>query len=262
MSTALSVVLSEIFNNRAEARFDSAEAEREAIQAAKNGSSEAVVSLMYAYAAAIRGAVSRFTGPNASRLDQDELRSAVALGFMEAIHAYDPKASDRLAGVIRDILARTLHENMPSAAFTVPERTRTRFFSILRKADGNVYEGARLAPEYGMSRETFLAVLSAVRNVSSLDAAAPGDPDEGPREIVAAPLWDNSAAEEDTELVRHAFQAVDDLEADVCRLAYGFADYDPVPDAEIGARLGLSRPKTQRVRSGALTKMRIALAVT
>lgn len=262
MSTALSVVLSEIFNNRAEARFDSAEAEREAIQEAKNGSSDAVVSLMYAYAAAIRSAVSRFTGPDAARFDQDELRSAVVLGFMEAINAFAPEASDRLAGVIRDVLARTLREEFPcSSAFTVPTRTLTRFYSILRKADGNVYEGAALAPEFGMTTETFLSVLTAVRNVSSLDATAPNDPDEIRREVVASPIWDNSAAEEDAELVRHAFQAVDDLEADVCRLAYGFADYDPVPDAEIGARLGLSRPKTQRVRSGALTKMRKALAV-
>lgn len=260
---ALTSVMSEIFDRKADRRIESAQEERAAILAAQGGDDDAMVRLAYAYAYALRNAVSKFTGPDTSAADREEVRSSAFLGFVEAVHAFDPEAGDRLAGIVGATLARTLREEyMTPSAFTVPDRTLTRFYSILRKADGNPYEAAAQAPQYGMSRETFLAVLSAVRNVSSLDASAPGtDPDAPAQELHAAPLWDAVVSEEDSQLVAAAFDAVDDLEETVCRLAYGFADYDPVPDAEIGDRLGFSRATAQRHRAGALVKMRNALAV-
>lgn len=260
---ALTSVMSEIFDRNVEHRFESAEEERAAIQAAKGGDSDAMVALMRAYAPAIRNAVSKFTGPDSTAHDREELRSAVVLGFVEAVNAYDSATADRLAGLIKDVLARTLREEfLTPTAFAVPDRTLTRFYAILRQADGNVYEAAALAPSYEMKSATFLAVLSAVRNVNSLDQYPHGpDGEEAPIHASAVPLWDNAVAEEDADLVAAAFAAVDSLEEVVCRLAYAFTDYDPVPDAEIGDRLGFSRAKAQRIRAGALGKMREALAV-
>lgn len=267
-------VLADIFNRNAEARFESVEEERVAIAAAKQGDNEATVSLLYAYASAIRNAVARFTSETPeAKTDPEELRSAALLGFFEAIKSFDADKHERLAGIVRTVLMRTMREEfITPSAFTVPDRTLTRFYEILRHADGNVYEAAALAPKYSMTKETFLAVLSAVRNVNSYEGitsaedefdpyAVGGQSSTGPRDVDAKPLWDNSAAEEDAELVKAAFEAVDDLEEEVCRMSYGFTDYEPVPDAEIGHRLGLSRQKTQRTRSSALGKMRAALAV-
>ncbi|UIW13302.1 DNA binding protein [Arthrobacter phage Crewmate] len=257
-------VLADIFTRNAERRIESAEEERLLIAAAKLGDSEATAALLYAYAPAIRNVVERFTGEgHTATPDDEELHATALLGFAEAIAAFDPEKHLRLSAVVRVVLARVMRDQYPSRdAFTVPARTLTRFYSILRKAEGNVYEAAALAPQYEMSRETFFSVLSAVRDVDTIDGT-PSD-DEGHADLVndARPIWDASAAEEDALLVAAAFEAVDDVEERVCRLAYGFESYgDPVPDVEIGHKLGMTRPTVQRRRSSALGKMREALAV-
>lgn len=273
---ALDKVLSDIFDRNIERRFDSVEAEREAIAAAKAGDSEATVALLYAYAHALNKTVGRFRnagGANATADHKEELRSLAVTGLYEAIHAFDPEAHDRLAAIVSQHLWHAVSQLNGTIAFTVPQRTLTRFYSILRKANDNVYEAAALAPKYEMSRETFFSVLSAVRDVDSYDGLTGADDEhgsatkggqsaEGSRDIDARPIWDNSAAEEDALLVAAAFDAVDDTEERVCRLAYGFETYgDPVADAEIGHKLGMTRPTVQRRRSSALGKMRQALAV-
>ncbi|UVK63567.1 DNA binding protein [Arthrobacter phage Janeemi] len=264
-------VLTDIFTRNAESRIVSAAEERDLIAAAKLGDNDATVALMYAYAPAIRNVVERFTGEGHTTTPEDEeLHATALLGFAEAIAAFDPEKHDRLSSVVRVVLARVMRDQYPGRdGFSVPARTLTRFYSILRKAEGNVYEAAALAPQYEMSRETFFAVLSAVRNTDSLDAAhALDDPTgsegffSGELSMNTRPLWDSSAAEEDALLVEAAFEAVDGVEESVCRLAYGFESYgDPVPDVEIGHRLGMTRPTVQRRRASALGKMREALAV-
>ncbi len=275
---AFQTVLSEIFDRGVERRFDDVDAEREAIELAKEGDETATVALLYAYASALRNGVRWFANaaPSAPQAaDLEDVRVRAVLGLQEAIRAFDPARHRRLAAIAAGYIADEVASAAEAAtAFSVPERTLKRFFGILRKADGNVYEAAALAPQHEMKRETFFAVLSAVRDVTSYDAALGGNSGgfdgttgerfaEGvERGIVARPIWSGEHADaEDRVLVEAAFGAVDELEARVCRLAYGFEEYDPLPDAEIGHRLGMSRPKTQRVRAGALGKMREALGV-
>jgi DNA-directed RNA polymerase specialized sigma subunit len=268
---AFSKVLADIFDNNTERRFDSAEAELEAIAKAKAGDEQATIALMYAYAHALNAATGQFRhaggvwseGKRNAHLT-DDLRSIVVLGFMEAINAYDPEVHDRLAAVIKQYVVHHLSADLVDPiAFHVPQRTLTRFYSILRKANGDPIKGAALAPKFEMRVDTFMDVLAAVRTVN-LELAEDEDDDTAMRAQweAARPLWDRPEAEEDALLVEAAFSAVDDVEEQVCRLAYGFETYgDPVPDAEIGHRLGLSRQKTQRTRAAALGKMRQALAV-
>lgn len=267
--------LSDIFDRRAEQRIDSAEEERKTLDDAKAGEEAATIRLLLAYAPALRNGVKWFTRAMgyqpANPDDLEAVRSAAVMGLIVAIHERDPKKCDRLAGLAADKIIESVAEHaMSLCAMYVPQRTLTRFFSILRKANGNVYEAAALAPSFSMSKEAFFAVLSALRNVDSYEGLSEGgerDPEGGHGgEVAADSLFEiRSRFESEVEdriLAEAALDAVDDLEEDVCRLAYGFSDYDPVPDAEIGARLGLSRPKTQRVRAGALVKMRSALGVS
>jgi DNA-directed RNA polymerase specialized sigma subunit len=268
--TAFDRVLTDIFDRRADkGRLPLAE-ERAAIAEAKAGDGDALVKLMYAYAYSLRTAVAWYTRalPTVEqRTGAEDARMEAVSGFMEAIHAFDPDKYDRLAA----IAYKKIEEAVASSAwtvtgFTVPTRSLTRFFGILRQADGNVYEAASIAPQFDMKRETFLAILSAVRDVDGLDSLQPVGEDDGASyelqaEAISGVVRTAEEVVEDAILVEAAFAAVDDLETDVVRLAYGFADYDPQPDAEIGHRLGLSRPKTQRVRSSALGKMRTALGV-
>lgn len=251
-------VLTEIFDRGAEARL-SQEDETVAIAGAQRGEEEPTVALLYAYAPALRNAASR----HADLLGHDEARSAVVAGFWEAIFAFDPEQGQRLAGTLSGYLGDTLAEEQATRhAVTVPARTLKRFFGVLRRADGDLSRAAEIAPDYSLSREALHAIAEAIR-WSSLDAAADtGEEGEASREVLARSLWESfGLTDDDRVLVEAAFDAVDDLEEEVCRQAYGFTDYDPVPDAEIAHRLGYSRPKIQRVRTGALATMRAALAV-
>jgi DNA-directed RNA polymerase sigma subunit (sigma70/sigma32) len=112
-----------------------------------------------------------------------------------------------------------------------------------------------------MTDSTFLAILDAVRNVDALDAWAASDSTRAALIERSAPIWTDSIAVDssDAELVERAFAAVDPLEERVCRVSYGFEDYEPQPDLVVAERVGLSRQKTQRTRSAALGKMRAAL---
>lgn len=269
-----SKALTDIFSRNAERRFESAEAERDAILAAKKGDETATLDLMYAYAPALRNGVKWYTRaiPAVDRADNlEEIHSVAVFGLLEAIAAFDPEAGyDRLAATIGEYVANTVAEHAQAVCgLTVPSRTLTRFFAILRKADGNVYEAAALAPKHHMTRETFLAVLSAVRS-TSLDATHTvddnnGDYWNGESSATAEsilPVLDAYEAVTTRLEVEAAFAAVDDVEEKVCRLAYGFETYgDPVPDGEIAHKLSMTRPTVQRRRASALGKMREALTV-
>ncbi len=259
-------VITEIFDRRAEKRF-TVEEERELLQAAQSGDEAAKIEILFAYAPALRNGLTWFTRAQASApqaADLDDVRQSAVMGLLEAIVAFQPDTHNRLAAIASKYITNAVSVHSQDASgFTIPERTMKRFFGILRLAEGNVGEAVKLAPQHEMKAETFLAVLQAVRNVDGLEALqGDGDSSGSGHEVACSSIFGDSVADaEDAVLVEVAFSAVDDLETDVCRLSYGFADYDPVSDAEVGHRLGLSRAKAQRVRAGALGKMRQALGV-
>ena len=265
--------LCDIFDRRVTTGKLPLKKEREAIRAAKCGDDASTLKLLYAYACALRKVSGRYRGaggawaggPWDSGLAADRRMAAVE-GFLEALYAFDLDGiHSRLAATVEGYVANSISmAAIVPVAMNVPERTLKRFYSILRKADGDPVKGAGLAPQYSMSVETFVSVLTAVRSTQSLDgtggdAGGSGDGPNGLDVQVVGP--DYCDDDEDKLLVEAAFAAVEDLEEDVCRLAYGFSDDDPIPDSEVGHRLGLSRPKVQRVRAAALGKMRHALGV-
>lgn len=268
--TSFEAITTDIFDRSGERRFASVEDERQAIAKAKTGDSDATVDVLYAYAAVLRNSV-RALPADVRDAALEDIRQEAILGLLEAVRAWDGDRHLRLAAIASQYVADAVSKAASAATgFTVPERTLKRFFGILRKADGNIYDAARLAPSYEMTTETFLAVLSSVRNVESYSASETSSGDEDGSDLLSR--WDSAESivgkvrtgeeiVEDELLVEVAFGAVDDLEEDVVRLAYGFADYNTLADIEVGERLGLSRPKVQRVRSGALGKMRLALGV-
>ncbi|MEU8655282.1 hypothetical protein [Actinoplanes philippinensis] len=235
-------------------KIEDAAEEAIVIKEAQARSEAAVMRLFGAYVPAIKAAMKTYSAV----LSVDDLRQAALLGFMETIHRHDGR-SERLAGALRQRLMESLSAAVSESAggLAVPERTMKRFFGILKAANGDAAEGARLAPQHEMREETFLAIFAAVRADDSLDLeieihgdAAFFDSIPAPREI---------ADVEDRILVEAAFRAVDEQERNICRLAYGFAEYDVVPDAEIGHRYGMGRLRVQRSRVRALAKMRKAL---
>lgn len=246
--------------------------ERAMILRAQAHDEEAVSAVLAQYAETMKaGMALRLPdgGARSQEMDLEEARQSAVLGVLEAIAAYDPERNPRLAGLARQYVQDALISNLDyeTSRGAVPKRTLTRFFGILREADGNVYEAAALAPHRSMTRETFFQVLSAVREVVMYDA--PTGDDEGEDSTLsrldASSVYGLARTDteivEDTLLVRAAFAAVDMQEAEVIRHSYGFHDYEAQSDAEVAHRLGLSRPKVQRVRAGGLAKMRVALGV-
>lgn len=265
-------ILSDIFDRGAEHRLSQDE-ERETIHAAKAGDEAATVKLLYAYAATLRACATRYRiagdrpviwdGNSPSNLyERQEMQALAVTGLLEAVAAFDLNGPhDRLAATVEKYVIETLTSNMATTVpVSVPSRTLRRFFGILRRAEGDVQAAAAMAPSFEMSRETFFAVLRAVRT-EYLDAPADG-PELLSRATVARPVWDAEeqyADAEDRILVEMAFGAVDDLETDICRASYGFTSYNPIPDGQIAADLSMTRPTVQRRRAGALSKMRDAL---
>lgn len=236
-----------------------------AIAAAQEGDEAEKMRLVYAYGPALRSSVRRFASAEGNPdLPVEDLQSTALVGFLTLIEEHDPAASPRLAGRVSAYLTRFLAEEFSAvAAFTVPGRTLRRFYGLVKMHDGDVEAAEAAAPEHGMSREVFRDVLAAVRGTGSLDAdlgeeGGPSPVDRATPVFSTTPIVDV----EDRILVDHAFAAVDDEEERICRLSYGFTEYDPQPDAEIAHRMGLTRPTVQRKRGKALGQMRKALGVT
>lgn len=242
------------------------DAERAAILAAQGGDEEATIRLVYAYAFALRMGVGQYRhAGGAGSAEVDDLRQSALLGLLEAIHAFDPETHHRLAATVGGYIADAIAgSGAAPIALAVPERTLKRFYGILREADGDTAKAAELAPSRNMTAETFRAVLEAVRNVTSYDAETETT-DSGDGMVRESggvePSVDTMVGVEDAILVEAALAAVEGVEEDVIGLRYGFTEYNPLSDAEIGERLELSRQKVQRTATSALGKMRTALGV-
>jgi RNA polymerase sigma factor (sigma-70 family) len=238
------------------------EAEAALITAAQAGDPAAKERLIAAYGPVIRAAVRRYGQSSVDsglteRRSLDDLQQAALLGALEAIAAHDVEVYPRLGQRMVHHLNRVLAEEN-TTAFAVPGRTLTRFYGIMRAADGDPVAAEEIAPEFKMSRATF-RVLRQLVDARSLDEQTG---DEAPALDGARPLYapEPVTDADDRVLVDLAFAAMADDEARVCELHYGFTEYEPVPDAEIAHRLGTSRPTVQRIRARGLDKARRALA--
>jgi RNA polymerase sigma factor (sigma-70 family) len=275
LSNTLHATLSAIFESGAgEPILDAAE-ERQTIELATFGDAASIERLLLAYAPIVRKLVGTHrhaggarTSSGMSSHDLDDLRGAALLGFMEAIHAFDPEVHVRLAAVIGGHLADSLRAtgSAPASALSIGPRTLKRFFGIVREAGGDMLAAVELAPEREMTKDTFRSIVSALRDGESYNALAAEEGADGRvREIEASPFQYSDTEPirdvEDAILAQAALAAVDPLEERVCRLAYGFEDRDPISDAEIADELTMSRATTQRTRTRALDKMRQRLGI-
>ena len=243
------------------------------IERAQSGAEDAHFALLRQYAPAIRRALRGF----AETVEPEDAEQEVYVAFLELLATHDPAKNPTLAGRVVQKFREMLSETAPSGAsgFTVPARTMKRYLAILKKADGDLAEARRIAPEHDMKVSTFDAVTAASRTDSL------SSPEDGETDYREAPTYAVDGGEErdpfeealDAELVALAFAVTTPEETTVVRQAYGFEPavvdghemrpegHAPLSDALVALSVGLSRPKTQRVRTGALVKMRDALEV-
>src|SRR5690606_12944199 len=132
----------------------------------------------------------------------------------------------------------------------------------LRRAGGDVAEGAALAPSYDMAADTFLAVAGVVYGRQS---------DDGEDDIWGTHDADPYAAVDDRLQAHFALSVLEGRELAVTRYARGFETGEPLTDGEVvevmsehaltfdeytrGDRI-VSRLQVLRARNSALGKMR------
>lgn len=266
------------------------EAELALIAEAQNGSEDAKLRLLRQYANGLRAIVARElarAGGVQGGEDPDEVRANVLIAFMEALAACDgtTRVAARLKGATLEA-ANTYHLR---STFTVPARTRSRYFQALREAGphGNPEDKA---VELGMSREVFREVRAAFAT-DSLEGLVSAHQDrhgtDGGGDYFTAPIQGGGsvssversyATTEDRLTLARAYAAVDELTLGVIEDAYGFAFYDddstpetplrdrdpfagfdPIPDTQIAHLRGMSRSGVQRKRTEGLAAMRVAV---
>jgi DNA-directed RNA polymerase specialized sigma subunit len=249
---------------------------RSLVEAVAAGDSDATYRLLHAVGGTIRSLRSKFR-----RVPREEFDSAVSIALFEVVSDYDFSDGQTTAAV-GSLLYK---EALPALTATttgpmrVPHRTVQRYFSVERAAkreaealglDDHRFIAPRIAKEHGMSTDCYLDVRNALASctVTALQSELEDTGTNVDRiiEKAASRFLAPEVAEDDDELVALAFASVDELEADVCYVAYGFgpeycpeADDNPRSDAEVGETLGLSNSKAYRTRRRALSKMRDAL---
>ena len=236
--------------------------ERELIQAAQDGCQDAYATLLLQYGPLLK----RYAAQAPSHVEKDEVQGTLMLGFVEAITAFNGEDHSTLAATLPHFLKRALSDiGVSASSFTIPSRSLSRWLSILRKADGNIYQAINMAPEYGMTRDTFLSINTALRQTNSLEAVMTAG------EYITRSIHiqtDEPVGETDSMLAEMVFETKGDendlseREASVLRYAYGYLTYgEALTDDAVGAHLGMSRPSVQRIRRAALDKAARRLGV-
>lgn len=254
----MSNLLSTIFRDDLDfstCRIEDEAEERELIRLAKRGDSDATERLLLAYAPALRRAFAdwrRVVSNDTYWNTWEDAQSEFICAVLQQIQDFDFDKFDRLAGVVRQFALGAQKELARQASqVEIPARTLTRFFSILRAANGDAIHARSLAPEHGMSEETFGTILSTLRG------RVEGEVDIF--DFVSVPAPDFCYAIDNEALAQQALDAMTEEEQEVALYAFGFMTYETLSDLAITEYLPISRATVQRRRASGLHHARLAL---
>lgn len=239
------------------------------ITAAQSGDESASIELLVAYAPAIRRAVRSF----ARFVDAEEAHSEAALAFFAVLKTHDVAAPGYKNGSLAPHIAPKVREALwklrasTESLFHVPGRAIRRYYELMQ-ANGGDLTKAYLAAKHAadIDPDTLVQLHAVLGPRRSLTGTAL-DTDEDVTSTSYVRLVTSSGGAEDSSydvvedriLATTALRAMDDDEARVCELAYGFRGYRPLSDSEVAEKVGQSRQKVQRTRASGLKKGRAAL---
>lgn len=221
--------------------------ERWLIEKAREGDETATWDLLYQYRGALQAAARRVrTSARGLTPEQiEDLESNLIVTAIEVIkEKFDPARYERLSFVLPKYLQETATQTI--SALTIPRSVLGRWFKILRLADNDMDQAARIAPDHGLSVNSFRAIANALRCSDSDWLAEHFDP------------FKISPDVETQRLAYIALGVLSPTQRTVVEYAYGFRG-DPSPDAEIGDILMMPRRTAQTHRRNALIAMRAAL---
>lgn len=217
---------------------------------------------------------------------QHEEALSVALEeFVRAVREYDLTSDIPFHHSIRVRLERAvmLTDRVEATQVTVPAVQIARYYRLLHAHALDAVAAAAAADadpgKWLMSGATFRAVHAATSRPSyhGNNTGAGTFRDDRANEDLDAPAWDAPTTSPEDEIVdreyaRWLLSQTTERQESVCRLAYGFQDYetdtlrvtkgyregDVLDDIQVADCLGMSRPTVQRERTKALKTMRAA----
>lgn len=187
----------------------------------------------------VRARVTKMTAEQIEDLEGD-----LVLAALEAIHEFDPVRYVRLSQVLPSKLKEVAKDM--ETALTIPSGTLSLWFKIWRQAGKDFEAGTALAPQRGMSAETFMAIRQALTHSDSQWVTMPYDAGQP------------TADQETHQLVHLALDMLSPQELEVIEYAYGFRG-DPKSDGEIADIIIAPRVTVSKRRSRSLDKMRAGL---
>lgn len=222
----------------------------------EHSDSEAFEQLCKGYTKGLSGCLKGFTPSNG--VSMDDAWSEILVGFYENIQKYDldGQQDKRLAYGVKSLKYRlyALGEDSPSG-IEVPARTMDRYKALRTKYEGNVIEMFKYSNEdQGLAQSTLLFIHELLTSTSinileEMDYPSEARPGPGER---------------DYDFIALAFAAIaDDPQAtDVIWLSFSF-DQPEVKrkrtDGDVAEEMGLTRSVVQRIKAGALQRMREVL---
>ncbi|UGL61857.1 DNA binding protein [Microbacterium phage Franklin22] len=217
--------------------------ERTLIVQAQEGDGDAVWALLVQY----RGLLQKTANNVRSRIrgmapdKVEDLEADLVLAAVEAIKVFDldrfTRLSQTLPGKLKDVALEM------TTALAVPRGTLALWFKVWRQADQDHAVAARIAPEWGMSTDTFRMIQHALEHVDSEWVHVPYD--------AGVPTAD----EETHRIVHEALAVLTTSEREVIELFYGFRG-QPKTDEEVATVLEQDRGAVKKRRQRSLEKMR------
>jgi RNA polymerase sigma factor (sigma-70 family) len=243
--------MDELFKSKPGRQSLPLEEERDLIARAQEKDADATWALLVQYrgllqktSAGIRSRVGRQLTPE--RLE--DLQADLVLAAVDAIQKFDTARFVRLSQVLPNVLQKAATK--VEMALATPRSTLALWFKIWRQAEQDLSKAAQIAPEWGMSIDTFRAIEYSLANADY--------------EWVQVPFSSQRVPTADEATYKLAHAALDTLspsEREVVELLYGFRGY-PKSDQEVALIRETSPRTVKEQRQRALQKMRNGLGIT
>lgn len=231
---------------------------------ARSGDQAAFLRLAAAYGPLFRREAA---GDRGTLTDPEERRAIILAAFVDALH--DTPEGEPVRLCVKYVITRALTDAAAAAhAAAVPARACYRFHAALHAATGNPWdhETEAAARALGMYSGEYRAIRAALLPVAHVDEGLADPRAEAAFRAVEAEddPEDDAAAADAAEAVARVLAALTPRQREIVRLSFGIgADPDaPRPsDAEVAARLGVTRTAVVRARGRALERARDVLGV-
>lgn len=218
--------------------------------------SEAFQALATGYAKGLSGCLRGFQA--GGEVSMDDAWAEILVGFYENVSNYDlEQPTKRLAYGVKSLKYRLYGmRDDNTAGIEIPSRTMDRYKALRAKHDGNIIDMFKYSLEdQGLAQNTLLFIHELTTGSASFDVLPEMDYPEEARP---------GLGDRDYDFIALAFAAIaDDAQAtDVIWMSYNFDQPDVKrkrTDGDVAEETGLTRSMVQRVRAGALQRMREVL---